>query len=722
MRRCVSPLAGRARGRRRLLGIATVLAAAAVAGAALGADGAAPPTGERLAQLSAPPAASPLATQRIYFLMTDRYANGDPSNDRGGLTGTRAATGYDPSGAGWFHGGDLAGLTGSCESDPHGLARIKALGFTSIWITPPFGQKAVQGDSAAYHGYWITDFTAPDRHLGTAAEFGAMVECAHRLGLEVILDVVVNHTADVISLTGGSGGYVGPEQVPYRDCRGKAFHPAAYVGKPFPCTSARTMPRVPVLLGADRTAKKPAWLNDPTRYHDRGDIDFSSCNETCLEQGDFFGLDDLFTERRDVVRGLVAVYAAWIERYKIDGIRIDTARHVNAAFFRQWLPGIRAAARRAGVRDFAVFGEVFDADTLALYPFVRDRGLPSLLDFPLQDQLVGYASGERGSKGIVSVLSDDDYFQLGNGVAYTPPTFLGNHDMGRVGLLLRQRSGDDATLLRRDLLAHSLLYLLRGAPVVYYGDEVGMMGSGGDKLARQDMFPTRVAEWRTEARVGATPIGAASSLDVRDHPLESVLERLAALRTAHPALATGPSAVRLASGPLLVVSRFDRATRHEYLAAFNAGSRRASATVQTATPGSTWSTLLGEPVPAQTSPAGKLTLPIPPLAAVLLRADAALPSRPPVRPTLVVRPDELTDLVQARATVATLDPVPVAFAVQRGSSAWTRVAADDSPPYRGFLEPRQFRRGERVRVVALARWPDGTTTVSPVVTAVPRPR
>ena len=722
MRRCVSPLAGRARGRRRLLGIATVLAAAAVVGAALGADGAAPPTGGRLAQLSAPPTASPLATQRIYFLMTDRYANGDPSNDRGGLTGTRAATGYDPSGAGWFHGGDLAGLTGSCESDPHGLARIKALGFTSIWITPPFGQRAVQGDSAAYHGYWIADFTAPDRHLGTAAEFGAMVDCAHRLGLQVILDVVVNHTADVISLTGGSGGYVGPEQVPYRDCRGKAFHPAAYIGKPFPCTSARTMPRVPVLLGADRTAKKPAWLNDPTRYHDRGDIDFSSCNETCLEQGDFFGLDDLFTERRDVVRGLVAVYAAWIERYKIDGIRIDTARHVNAAFFRHWLPGIRAAARRAGVRDFAVFGEVFDADTLALYPFVRDRGLPSLLDFPLQDQLVGYASGERGSKGIASVLSDDDYFQLGNGVAYTPPTFLGNHDMGRVGLLLRQRSGDDATLLRRDVLAHSLLYLLRGAPVVYYGDEVGMMGSGGDKLARQDMFPTRVAEWRTEARVGTTPIRAASSLDVRDHPLQTC--------SSGSPRCSGRRTPRSRRGRAPCGWRPDRCSS-------SAGStaRPGTSTSPRSTPGRAVRARPCRPRPreapgrrfsasrpTQTGPAGKLMLSIPPLATVLLRADATLPSRPPVRPTLVVRPDELTDLVQARATVATLDPVPVAFAVQRGGSAWTRVAADDSPPYRGFLEPRQFRRGERVRVVALARWPDGTTTVSPVVTAVPRPR
>jgi hypothetical protein len=482
------------------------------------------------------------------------------------------------------------------------------------------------------------------------------------------------------------------------------------------------MPRVPVLLGADRTAKKPAWLNDPTRYHDRGDIDFSSCNQTCFEQGDFFGLDDLFTERQDVVRGLADVYASWIERYRIDGIRIDTARHVNAAFFRQWLPRVRAAARRAGVAEFTVFGEVFDADTLALYPFVRDRGLPSLLDFPLQDQLVGYAAGERGSKGIASVLSDDDYFQLGNGAAYTPPTFLGNHDMGRVGLLLRQRSGDDATLLRRDLLAHTLLYLLRGAPVVYYGDEVGMMGSGGDKLARQDMFPTGVAEWRTEPRVGSPPIGSGSSFAVREHPLRTRLVELAKLRDAHSALSTGPTAVRLASGPLLAVSRFDLSSRHEYVAAFNAGTRRATLTVRTSTPGSTWSTLFGASPSVRSTEAGALTVSLDALSAVLVRADSALPEPQRVRPALLVRPDGLTDLVQARATLATTEPVSVAFAVKRGKGAWVRIAADDSPPYRGFLEPRRYRRGERVAVVAVTRWPGGTATVSPVVTAVPRPR
>jgi len=145
-------------------------------------------------------------------------------------------------------------------------------------------------------------------------------------------------------------------------------------------------------------------------------------------------------------------------------------------------------------------------------------------------------------------------------------------------------------------------------------------------------------------------------------------------------------------------------------------------TAQTATPSSAWSVLLGEPVAARSTAAGKLTLSLPPLTAVLLRADTALPPRAPVRPVLAVRPDQLTNLVQARATVATLEPVSVAFAVKRGNGRWTRVAADDSPPYRGFLDPSRFRRGERVGLVALARWPGDATTASAVVTTVPRPR
>ncbi len=82
-------------------------------------------------------------------------------------------------------------------------------------------------------------------------------------------------------------------------------------------------------------------MNDVTNYHDRGDIDFSSCSDVCYEQGDFFGLDDLFTEKPSVMNGLATVFGNWVKAYKLDGFRVDTARHVNAAFF---LSGCRRSA------------------------------------------------------------------------------------------------------------------------------------------------------------------------------------------------------------------------------------------------------------------------------------------------------------------------------------------------------------------------------------------
>ncbi|MDQ3875171.1 MAG: alpha-amylase family glycosyl hydrolase, partial [Actinomycetota bacterium] len=126
----------------------------------------APPTGAELAALSEAPRRTSIASQRIYFVIPDRYANGDTSNDRGGRTGSRETTGFDPADEGWFHGGDYRGLTGDCADRRHGLARLRELGFTALWVTPPYGQKTVQGDSAGYHGYWILDFTSVDPHLG----------------------------------------------------------------------------------------------------------------------------------------------------------------------------------------------------------------------------------------------------------------------------------------------------------------------------------------------------------------------------------------------------------------------------------------------------------------------------------------------------------------------------------------------------------------------------
>jgi glycosidase len=674
-------------GFRRLLPAGALLALLAVAAVpAASAPGQSPPTGAELAELAQPPVRTSIASQRIYFLLTDRYANGDRANDNGGLAGPRGATGYDPADPAYFHGGDFKGLTGDCTNTRTGLARLKRLGFTSIWVTPPFGQKAVQGDSAAYHGYWALDLTSVDRHLGTEADFAAFVDCAHRLGLKVILDVLVNHTADVIQLS--STSFSPPPQPPH----------------------------VASVPPAERDAKRPAWLNDPTNYHNRGNIGGASCSQECLELGDFFGLDDLLTEQPAVVAGLADVYAEWIRRYKIDGFRIDTARHVNPEFFGLWVPRILEAARAAGVPDFEIFGEAFVRDSVALSTFVRERGLPNVLDFPLQDPAVRFAAGRGNGAAVASRLADDDYFALPSGVVHTPPTFLGNHDIGRAALNLLAVGPAAGSVLRRVLLGYDLLYLLRGAPVVYYGDEVGIIGSGIDRAARQDMFPTQVAQWRSDPRVGSAPIGTRSSFDAVNHPISNRLRALAALRDAHPVLATGATHVRATGRRVFAVSRVGLAERREYVAVFNSGTRPARMTLRTATPSSTWLRLLGRGRTLRSRADGSLTITVPAVSTLLLRAARTLPARPGRAPRLTVARDGLSGLVRVSAGAVSA-PAGVTFAVRRaGSDRWERIAADDSPPYRAFVAPGAHPVGSEV--VAVVRALDGSTAVSAVTPLV----
>ena len=695
--------------RRRALrfgsGCAIAAAIALVASNAFATSGAGPPTGAVLASLSTLPTQSSVASQRIYFVMPDRYANGNKTNDTGGLTGPRARTGYDPTDTGYYHGGDLQGLTAN-------LKRIHDLGFTALWVTPVLKQQTVSQGTAAYHGYWGLDFTTVDPHLGTDQDFANLTAAAHALGMKVYLDVVVNHTADVVQLTGTSYS-----DIPFRDCRGKTFNPARYVtAKTFPCLKAANMPRVPFVLKADRNLKKPAWLNDPLNYHDRGDIDFGSCSEECFEQGDFFGLDDLFTEKPNVRNGLAQIYSSWITRFHVDGFRVDTAKHVNAVFFRLWVPKIRAAAKSAGINDFPIFGEVTLNDAVDLSSFVRTRGVPQLLDFPFQQVASAYAAGATGARGVGRRLDDDDYFRTANGIDPMFATFLGNHDMGHAAQqIVTQAPGlSGASLLKHVELGWDLLYLLRGAPVVQWGDEVGMIGSGGDRAAREDMFPTQVSDWQTEKRVGGPAIGKGSSFDVTN-PLEGHLKQLAGLRDDYPALSTGASVVRRAQDAVLVVSRIDLASGREVVVAFNNGSAAATVTVPTATPGATWKVVFGTGTAK-----GGLTLTIPPVSALVAVPSGAIPKTAPAKPRLKAGADALTEFTALTAT-APGAPVSVSFAIRRRGGAWQKVAVDDSAPYRAFVDPLSFARRAKVDAVAVARGSNGSVSVSPVVTFTPRP-
>ena len=152
--------------------------------------------------------------QNFYFVMGDRFANGDPANDTGGLGSDPLVSGFDATKKGFYNGGDLDGLREK-------LDYVQGLGTDAIWLTPIFKNKAVQledGPSAGYHGYWITDFTQVDPHLGTNQDLAELVDAAHDRGMKVFFDIITNHTADVIGYSEGDRtAYVSKDVSPYLD-------------------------------------------------------------------------------------------------------------------------------------------------------------------------------------------------------------------------------------------------------------------------------------------------------------------------------------------------------------------------------------------------------------------------------------------------------------------------------------------------------------------------
>ena len=153
---------------------------------------------------------APVTDENFYFVMADRFENGSDANNTGGISGEPTAARLRSHVRGFYNGGDLAGLLERIEY-------IRGLGTTSIWLTPSFKNKAVQledGPSAGYHGYWVTDFTQIDPHLGTNDELRALVDAAHARGMKVYFDIITNHTADVIGYEQGARTAYVPKDAP----------------------------------------------------------------------------------------------------------------------------------------------------------------------------------------------------------------------------------------------------------------------------------------------------------------------------------------------------------------------------------------------------------------------------------------------------------------------------------------------------------------------------
>jgi glycosidase len=569
--------------------------------------------------------ARPAAGETIYFLLPDRFENGDKANDLGGLKGDRYKTGFDPAAKGFYHGGDLKGLT-------QRLDYLQGLGATAIWVAPIFKNKPVQGgpglESAGYHGYWVTDFTRVDPHFGTNADFKALVDAAHARGMKVYMDIIANHTADVIQYKGGQYTYRDKANWPYSrkgGLSGKPINPG-FAGDED--SSATNFARLtdpgaayePFVPPAEAHVKVPDWLNDPIYYHNRGDSTFRGENSRF---GDFAGLDDLFTEHPRVRAGMIEIYADWIRRFGIDGYRIDTAKHVDPGFWQAFIPAMLDTAKKAGIPNFTIFGEVAhegsDPGTIARY--TRRDGYPAVLDFAFQGAVRAVLGQGRGTEVLADTFDGDVLYQGGEEAALAMPTFLGNHDMGRFSTLLaKDMPGiSDAELTNRVELAHVMLLTLRGSPVIYSGDEQGFVGDDNDQDAREDMFASKVASYNDNRLLGTSATTATANFDPA-HPFYRLIATLAQLRKAHPALARGRQVTRTYSEApgLFSVSRFDPVGGTEYFIAFNTSDKPIAVQSVIGASATSLETLHGQ-CPAQVSAPGSVTVELPAFGSMVCR-------------------------------------------------------------------------------------------------------
>jgi glycosidase len=421
--------------------------------------------------------------QIVYFVVTDRFADGDPRNNDQG------AGEYQPGERSKYQGGDLAGLR-------QRLDYIQGLGATALWITPPVANQWLDRTVgySGYHGYWAEHFMRVDRHLGTLADYRRLSDALHRRGMFLVQDIVVNHVGNFFDF--------GADWRPEAPASSWTANPGS---APMARPSQKPFDLIDVRDPRQRAVAVYHWTPKVSDYGD-------PIQELNFQMS---GLDDLNTENPRVRRALRESYGYWIREVGVDAFRVDTAFYVPVAYFDDFMsardtaaPGIAEAARRSGRREFHVFGEGFGIDRafddsqarkIERYA-TREDGrprLPGMLNFPLYGALNdvfarGKPTAELGHRIAALARVHRDPHRMVN--------FVDNHDVDRF------LAGGSEVALRQALLA---MFMLPGIPAVYYGTEQAFseqraamfaagFGSGG-----RDRYDTAAPLYRLLADLAA---------------------------------------------------------------------------------------------------------------------------------------------------------------------------------------------------------------------------
>ena len=414
----------------------------------------------------------------MYLIMIDRFADGDPLNN----DPTQSRGLYDRKNKFYYHGGDLQGVIDH-------LAYLKELGVTAIWLTPWYdnydrlNEIELKEDkpSTGFHGYNPQDFYVVEEHFGTHAKLRELVEAAHRSGMKIIQDQVMNHT--------------GP------------YHP--WVDD----APTRTW----------FNGSKSRHLNNSFQtwvLHDPRPVE--RLKSETMEGWFLDFLPDLNQYDPEVSRYLIQNTLWWIGTTGVDGIRMDTWQYVPNSFWQHW-----TAAIKREFPNFRVVGEVKDGDVVHTSFFqggrVRfdgvDSGLDSLLDFPLFYP-IRHAFAEGKPIDEIPKTLAKDYLYNNSEILVT---LLGGHDDGR---FMSEKSATIAGLK----LANAFVLTTRGVPQLYYGDELAM--EGGDEPTTRGDFP---GGFPGDKRNAFTAGGRTKD----EQELFEYIKRLTTLRRQHEVLRTG---------------------------------------------------------------------------------------------------------------------------------------------------------------------------------------
>lgn len=429
----------------------------------------------------------------LYFPMIDRFLNGDGGNDK--------TSGCIENNIANWKGGDFAGITKKIKD-----GYFEALGINALWISPvidnPEGcYMASDRLYTAYHGYFPIDLYDTEEHFGSIDELKELVAEAHKRGIRVLLDLVINHVHDEAELykTHAFDGWFNP------------YYKCGYDEKPIECWFQPYMP----------------------------DFDFKN---------------------NDAVNEVVKHAVFWIEETGADGFRVDAVKHVEHAFLR----ALRAEIERktsAGNLPFVMIGETFVGDwgggsgqaENKIKEYVNAWELNGQFNFPLYWEVVRtFARGESSFVNLWNVIEQSKDFYGADAVM---SNFAGNHDIPR---LISHSNGDisdiwgnaakeqawtnppgqpqDEKAFKRAAMAFTFLMTLKGIPLIYYGDEVGLAGAG-------DPDNRRMMPWS-----GLTQ----AQNDLREH-----IEKVAKIRNDNPQLRGGDYKKVVSEIDVLIYSKSD---------------------------------------------------------------------------------------------------------------------------------------------------------------------